>query len=92
MSDNENNGVTDNTPIAAALQTLAAVVATLRPPVTPIKVRDLFVTNYLFVLDTCSGSSTYSTVSYPLDEIGDGEANTVPSFLVALHVYSKQGK
>ena len=92
ISDDENNGATGNTSIAAALQILAAVVAALRPPISPAKVKNDFATKSPFNLDTHFRASAYTTVSSPLNERWNGEVNTFPSFLVALRVCSKQGK
>ena len=66
MTDTSNNA------IAAALQALATAVAALRPAVAPAKVHDPFATNDPFDLDTRSGSSAYSTISSPLDQLWDG--------------------
>ena len=86
MTDTSNNA------IAAALQALATAVAALRPAVAPAKVHDPFATNDPFDLDTRSGSSAYSTISSPLDQLWDGAVESFPSFLVALRIRAKQGK
>ena len=83
---------TSNNDIAAALQALAAAVATFRPAATPAKVHDPFATNKPFNLDTQSGSSAYNTISSPLDQLWDGAVESFPSFLVALRIRAKQGK
>ena len=83
---------TSNTAIAAALQALATAVAALRPAVAPTKVHDPFATNDPFDLDTRSGSSAYSTISSPLDQLWDGAVESFPSFLVAVRIRAKQGK
>ena len=64
--------MTDNTDIAAALQSLATTIDALRPAAAPTKVHDTFATNETFDLETRSSSSVYTTISYPLDELWAG--------------------
>ena len=71
---------------------MVTAVAALRPATAPTKVHDLFATNDLFDLDTRFGSSAYTTISSPLDQLWGGAVESFPSFLFAVRIRAKQGK
>ena len=85
--------MTDNAALAAAILALTNVIATMRQPApAPTPVFDPFDSTKPFDLSTRAGSTAYSTISAPLDEVWDGHVATFPSFIVALRLRSEEGK
>ena len=85
----------DNDALAAAIIALTNVLQTIRAPPAPIApkpVFDPFDSNDPFDLSTRAGSTAYTTISAPLDEIWDGHVSTFPSFIVALRLRGEEGK
>ena len=85
----------DNAALAAAILALTNVLATIRappPPAAPVPVFDPFDSADPFDLSTRAGSTAYSTISAPLDEVWDGHVATFPSFIVALRLRGEEGK
>ena len=85
--------MTDNAALAAAILALTNVIATMRQPApAPTPVFDPFDSTKPFDLSTRAGSTAYTTISAPLDEIWDDHIADFPSFIVALRLRSEEGK
>ena len=73
-----------NAALAAAIQALAAAVANINPPPTPI--HDLFSSGNALNLSTRSGMEAYEKMAKPLSQIWDGTPSSFPTFVINLRL------